>query len=802
MKHTLHTSARFLFALLAATAFASCGVDRYLEPDQLLLNNVKFDVRMADSSAATKEVKEAFSDASHYLLQRPNSRYFGIRVSMWEYCLARPDRNNFVSRYLRRQGAPPVAYDESKAFRSAQQLQSLLSSKGCFGSTVTFDTVRKGEREVIVKYVVRATPRSRIGDVAYSAATPEVLPLLRKWGEESPLKPGAYYDQEMLNGVRAQLTENLHNEGYFLADKSLVTFLVDSTFDRDNLGVEVQLSNPRIYNGQNKETSVVPLRKHYISSVYVLPNSGSDVEPHDTLVVPTSVLGRHTDYRFLHSSPLAISPSTIGHNMLLFEGMLYRPRAVTATYNALRNLQNFRYINIEMLPSPLSTDTLPLLDARVRLINGMRRSLAFSLEVNNSSSLTSGEGVWRSGNFGIETGVEYKNKNLFGGAEQFKVQLSLLQELPKLVFNRDANVSTFSDLFNTFEVGLDASLNVPKFLLPLSGDIAWQRVRPHTLVSVGASYQYRSYFTRMYANSSFGYTWSQSRTRSHQFMPVELTFVRFLNIADDFFSRLPSLGDARILYLYSDHFILDARYDYVYNSQLFNTRKNFSYFHLSLENAGLLLNQASRLLGAPVDERGTRKIYGVPFSQYVRMSGEYKHYWYLANRQTFVLRGILGIGLPYGNSHAMPFEKGFYGGGPSNIRGWQLCHLGPGVFNSANAKYEYERVGDMTLVANAEYRFPLGKSHFEGALFMDAGNVWLLKPATEFPGGDITMQHFLKGIAWCWGVGLRCNLSFLTLRLDLGDQVYSPGYDQGSRWRIAVKSKSDFDVNFGIDYPF
>ncbi|MDY5970029.1 MAG: BamA/TamA family outer membrane protein [Bacteroidales bacterium] len=802
MAQTRHTAMRILATVLLATAFVSCSVDRYLEPGQLLLNNVDLDVRMADSSAATKEVKEALSNANHYLLQRPNTRFLGVRVSMWEYCMAHPDRDYFFSRYLRRQGSPPVAYDENKTLRSAQQLQSLLNSKGCFGSTVTFDTVRKGKRDVMVTYVVRATSRSRIGDVTYSSDTPELLPMLQKWGETSSLKPGNYYDQEELNNARSRLTDKLHDEGYFLADKSLVTFFVDSTYDRENLGVEVRLANPKIYDSQTKETYTVPLRKYYISNIYVLPNSGSDTEPYDTVVVPTTVTNRLAYYRFLHSGPLVVSPSTISRNMLLFEGMRYKPEAITSTYNALRNLQNFRYINIELLPSPLSTDTLPLLDARVRLINSMRRSLAFSLEVNNSSSLTSKEGVLQSGNFGIETGVEYKNKNLFGGAEQFRVQLSLLQELPKLVFNRNAEVSAFTDLFNAFEVGLDASLNIPKFLLPFSDGIAWQRVRPHTLVSLGGSYQYRSYLTRMYANNSFGYTWSRTRTRSHQLLPVELTFVRFLDIADDFLSRLPNLGDARILYLYSDHFILDARYDYVYNTQQFNTRQNFSFFHLSLENAGLMLNQASRLFNAPVDDLGTRKIYGVPFSQYVRMSSEYKRYWYFGDGQTFVLRGILGVGLPYGNSHAMPFEKGFYGGGPSNIRGWQLRHLGPGVFNSENAQYEYERVGDMTLVSNAEYRFPLGKSHFEGALFMDAGNVWLLKPSSEFPGGDLTLQHFLQGIAWCWGVGLRYNFSFLTFRIDVGDQIYNPGFEQGKRWRIAAKSRSDVEVNFGISYPF
>ena len=185
---------------------------------------------------------------------------------------------------------------------------------------------------------------------------------------------------------------------------------------------------------------------------------------------------------------------------------------------------------------------------------------------------------------------------------------------------------------------------MPVMLLPFASQLSWQRIRPHTLLNLGGSYQYRYYFERVLANTAFGYTWSHSRRATNQLLPIELTFVRMLSLDEAFAARLQSVSDLRMKYQYSSHFILGARYDYTYSNQEYGTRRNFSNLHLTAESAGNLLAATGSLSGAPVDSNGVMQLFGVPFSQYVRLGAEWTHYHYLGRTSTFVSRLMVGDG--------------------------------------------------------------------------------------------------------------------------------------------------------------
>lgn len=283
-------------------------------------------------------------------------------------------------------------------------------------------------------------------------------------------------------------------------------------------------------------------------------------------------------------------------------------------------------------------------------------------------------------------------------------------------------------------------------------------------------------------------------------MPLELTYVRFFNIDPDFHDRMTSTGDARLMYQYSDHFIMNTRYDYILNTQQYGTRNNFNYIHLSLETAGNLLNLIERSSGGNADENGVMKVFGVPFSQYVRMNAEFKRYFYLGTRSTLVTRMLIGVGLPYGNSKSMPYEKSFFGGGPTTMRAWHLRYLGPGNYQSSS-DYVLEKIGDIQLVGNLEYRFPI-VSILEGALFTDLGNVWLMNESEDFPGGKFTFKDLPRSIASDIGFGIRANISIVTIRCDLAIPLYDPGLSEDQRLRPKHWSLSEITANFGIDYPF
>ena len=770
-------------------SLASCGgVRRYLSDGEHILYKNSLDVQMADSSAVTPEVQEALKRVKNYYRQKPNSKVFGIdrlRVGMTVYGWASPKDSTIWGNYWRRMGQAPVIYDEGMAVRTASQLAGLLESKGCFGSTVTFDTTSIDGKDLSIAYHIRATQRYIIDEVTYHTENPDVARLLRQWESESTLHAGEYYDQEKIAAERTRLVAALREEGYYRATPAQVTFVVDTTYDRQHLTIDVMV------DGRD-------LKVYHINNVYIYPTGNGGPNP-DTLIYSYPGIRRTIDYQFIHSEPLSLKAKTVSRAMMLFPGMTYRPRYISNTYNSLLSLRNFKYINIEFSESPSSSDSLPLVDAHVRLMRATQQKLSLSVELTNASPLGSDDsvGFLAGGNLGIETAVEYLHKNLFGGAEQLKVKGSLLLELPKLIFRGQGG--GFYDNFSAFEAGLDASLDMPKFLLPFADGIAWQRTRPHTMISAGGSYQYRYYYERILANISFGYTWRHSSTVQHQLLPIDLTFVRMLNINPAFAARIAALNDLRLKYQYSNHFIFGARYDYAYSNQQFGTRRNFSVVHLSAESAGNLLSVTSDLLGAETDSNGVRHIFGSPYAQYVRLGGELTRYHYIGRRSTFVSRILVGAGLPYGNSVAMPYEKSFFGGGPTTMRAWQLRHLGPGSYNSGDNMFE--RVGDLQLVINLEERFPI-VSIFEGAVFADMGNVWLMNPSDQYPGGELKWGDIVKEIAVGIGLGLRANVSIATLRIDFGIPLYDPGYDDGLRWRPTHWKFNQIVTNFGINYPF
>ena len=799
-KHTSSTP-WLVIATLVALVSSCASVDKFIQPDERVLNHNRYEIIMPDGGSPSNEINEALSDMKKYTRQKPNSHIlgFGPRFSMRIYCLSNPDKSNFWHNYLRRRGQQPVVYDENASIQTSNQIKGLLQSKGCFNSKVTFDTIHTRRRDLDVVYHIRPAIRYRIKDISFRAETPEVEKLIKQWSNESLLQVGDYYDQDKMDKERTRIVDKLRNEGYFHASTDLVSYLVDTAFEDHILNIRLTVHNPTFIN-QNQKTVTQPLHVYHLDRIFVYPNSSASSNSNsdfDTTISTMSFRNRTTEYTYLYNQPMTLKPRVINRTLFLFHGQTFRPRNTNRTYTSLLNLRNFKYINIEFAESPNSSDTNRLLDAKIRLLNAKRQRFAASIEINNSSPFGSESQGFMSGNFGVEAKLSYQNKNLFGGAELFKTEGSFLIELPKLIFKN--NNSELRDNVSSFESGLNLSLDLPTFLFPFTKDILWQRMRPHTVITLGGDYQLHSYFERLTFNTGFGYSWNRNQ-HSHQLLPLEMTFVRFFNIDSTFRSRMANMSDARIKYQYSDHFIVDARYDYIYNSQRYGERTDFNYFHLSVESAGNILATIGKLTNSQTDDNNIRQVIGVPFSQYVRLNTEYKHYFYFGRKSTFVTRLLAGIGFPYGNSKAMPYEKSFFGGGPTTIRAWHLRHLGPGNYQS-DSDNMLERIGDIQLVANLEYRFPIF-SVFEGALFTDFGNVWLANESDEFPEGQISLDNIARSIASGIGFGLRANISIVTLRVDLAIPLYDPGAEASRRWRPPYWKISQFTANFGIDYPF
>ena len=781
-----------------------CSVDKYLQPGQMRLYDNHIHVTMADSTTVTPEVSEALSDAKQYFYQKPNKRILWVPVPLRLYCLSNPEKDNWWHNLLRSNGEPPVVYDRGAAQRTASQLATLLKTKGCFNSTVTTDTVHRDHSSVIVNYNIRATQRRIIDDLEFRCRQQDINDLLQQWKEASLLKKGDYYDQQKMTAEQSRIATNLKNEGYYYAGTDVVRFLVDTTYDSRLLSITVVVRLPQ---SQVRDSDNV-LQKYHIDNIYIYPNVTTASNPSrqhfDTLVYPYKSRRGMTDFYYIYDKKISPSPKTITRSLFLFHGMTYRPRNVNNTTKSLLGLHNFKYVDISFEESPNSCDTNRLLDARIRLLNSPRHRLSMSLELTNASSFSNEESnFFTSGNLGLGTTLGYQNNNLFGGAEQLNIEGNLIFDLPKYVFtssNRD-----FHNTFSSFEMGLNTSLDLPDFLMPFTRNTVWLTNKPHTLVELNTNYLFRNLtlsdneeiaLERLRFGGSFGYTWNHDRNIKHKLLPFNLSYSHLIS-GEEYYDYIYNLtSDAQFSFQKVDYVLLNTHYEYTYSNQNIATRNNFNYLRFSVETAGNLLNAVDRL----VNSSQHTTVNGVHYCQYFRFDSEFKRYIYWGDDATLVLRTLVGFGIPYGNNTFIPYEKMFIGGGPTTMRGWALRHLSYGQYTVSGTDVAIG-IGHIQLVANIEQRFPI-VGIFEGAVFTDFGNVWMYDDWGIGPTSTFQPSKILKSIALDAGIGIRANISIVTLRIDVALPLYDPGYGDSERWLPSHWSWDKISTHFGINYPF
>ena len=456
---------------------------------------------------------------------------------------------------------------------------------------------------------------------------------------------------------------------------------------------------------------------------------------------------------------------------ILRPGMPYSERAVNATYSRLSNLSVFNSVNVTM--NPVSDNVV---DCDINLLNGGVQGFKANLEASVNST----------GLFGISPQLNYFHKNLFHGGELFNMGLKgNFQFKPK-------------DDVRSTEFSISSSLRIPK-LIGLPNSLFRGPNLPHTDVSLGFSYQDRPEYKRTMITTSFGYTGNLGRNFYYQFFPFQANVVRLFSVSDSFLERLTQ--DLFLWNAYSDHFDMGVGGMLYYTTDASAIpKRTYRYGRLSFDLAGNVLSLFNSAM--PTNEYGEHTIWQVPYAQYVR--GELQLGQTLrfgdGDNQAVALRFLVGAGYGYGNSSTVPFEKQFYAGGANSMRGWQARALGPGGVEPWTEYFLIpSQTGELKMEANVEYRFPIFWK-LEGALFGDVGNVWNLR------GTDITERSGFSfdTIAADWGLGLRVNLDFILVRIDLGAKVYEPCRPADERligpeqW---LKS-GNFALHFGVGYPF
>jgi len=775
----------FIIFTLAFIALTSCKTTKKVPDGSYLLQGNSIEV--SKNSVSKEEI-------DLILRQHPNRKFLFMKVKLFFYNRSNDKKDSsWVHRWLRKIGEPPVILDTNLTIQSVQKIKQYLASKGYFNAKVEHSFKFKKNKKAKVYLKITTPEPYTFRRINFYTADDSLENRIQSQWQYSLLKSGNQYDEDVLDKERERIAGYLKNQGYFRFSKEFINYQIDSSLRSNQMDVRLVIRDFLKKKAGTDSVIEVPHARYQLRNIIVnqeynpLKDEPEKIDTVHLVLNSRNPSDTSNSYYFTYTQPFRIKPKTIAQSLFISSGNFFNLKDVDLSFNRLSDLRNFRFVNITFNDVTENDSALYLrkLDCKVDLTRSKAISYTFELEGTNSS-----------GNYGIAGNFVAQHKNLFGGAEILNLKLRGAAEIQK-VFGESKSIDL--PLFNTLETGFDASLEFPKFLIPVSQERFSKYFKPKTTINYGYNFQKRPDFKRTINNISFGYTWDLNKYVKHILVPIEVNAVKI--VTDSAFQqRILQLKDKRLQNQYTDHFILDLRYSYIFSDQELGRNKDFTYFRFNFESAGNLLQTANKILGTEAGSEGQYEIFKLRFAQYLRIDFDVKRYLYLNSQNTFVLRFLGGIGTPYGNSKVLPYEKGFFAGGTNNIRAWAIRSLGPGSYSNPSA-YNFDRVGDLTMVFSAENRFPIYRM-LKGALFVDAGNVWLNSPNESFSGGYFNIKDFYKEIAIGAGFGARFDFSYFVIRVDAAVPVRDPAKPESERWVIGKQKLSNFVLNFGIGYPF
>ncbi len=641
----------------------------------------------------------------------------------------------------------PVIYDTLQARLSCQDLMTAMQNEGYMNAGVSLYTETKGKK-LKATYLLHPGQPFLIGKVNYDIQDEGIQQLLHlDQTDNQQIKPGMRFTVETLDNERKRIAGLLSDNGYFRFNKDFIHFTADTVMGRKDIALTLQL-------------------RKYKS------NSNSPEVDHTRYLI-RDVLFQSNDSDRIHLRKQVLLNATA-----IKAGRPYDASALQRTYNNFARLQAVKYTNIKFAEVP---DT-NLLDCHIQISTNKPSTISFQPEGTNTA-----------GDLGAAASITYTNRNLFHGSEQLSIEFrGAYEAITGLEGYQDQNYTEFS---------VETKLVFPRFLAPFLSKSFRRRQTASSEWAVSWNFQNRPEFHRRVFSSAWRYRWSEPKHHlNYRFDLLDLNYVYMPWISSTFKRDYLDNAENRnaiLRYNYEDIFIMKAGFTVSYTDGVDAVRANF-------ESAGNLLNGVSKGFGFKTNSQGQHTLFNIAYAQYVKLDFDYTHLFQFDKRNALALHAGLGVAYPYGNSTVLPFEKRYFSGGANSVRGWSVRELGPGKFKGTDGRIDFiNQTGDVKLDLNAEYRSSLFWK-LQGALFIDAGNIWTLRNYAEQPGGQFKFTEFYKQIAASYGMGLRLNFDYFILRFDMGMKAINPAYEsEKEHWSIFhPKLSRDFDFHFAVGLPF
>ena len=731
------------FFLGAMVFFSSCSSTKYVPKDQYLLKSVKVKSESNYHDINTLALR-------NYVRQMPNSRWFSLyKLPLAVYSLSGRDSTKWINRTLKSMGEAPVVFDSLSSVQTCADLAQQLKNEGFLDAQVRLQVSTKG-RKAKVEYLLQPGEPYFVDSIGYAIQDTAIARILSQQGASaSLLYKGMKFDVSKLDAERKRISTLLSDSGYYRFHKDYITYQADSISHSRLINLTLHLAP---YQLPNEE--YVPHTRYWMRHINYGSGSPGDNQIH---------LRQHVLQECTH----------------LHSGSPYSASGLQNTYNHFGRLQAVKYTNITFKQVP-DADSL---DCQILLQNNKPSTLSFQPEGTNTA-----------GDLGAAASLTYQNRNLFRGSEVLSIQLRGAYEAIR-------GLEGYSNQ-NFVEYSAEAKLQFPRFISPFVNRRIRRLVNATSEVSLLYDMQDRPEFHRRLLSAAWRYKWSfPHRKDKFQVDVLDLNYVFMPWISETFhneYLRNDNNRNAILRYNYEDLFITKIGFGY-------SITKGNTAFKSNIETSGNLLSLASRMWNAQKDELGHYQVFNIAFAQYVKCDLDLSHVLMIDKNNQLVFHAGLGVAYPYGNSTVMPFEKRYFSGGANSVRGWTVRSLGPGQYKEQDGRINFiNQTGDMKLDLNAEYRTYLFWK-FNGALFVDAGNIWTIRQYDEQPGGQFSFKDFPRQLAVSYGLGLRLNFDYFILRFDLGMKAVNPAYEAEDDEHYPVlhpNFKRDYAFHFAVGMPF
>ena len=786
----IHRLGQFLYILIGVSLLAACSTTKHLPEGEILYIGQR--PTLVDNPQPTSVGETALEEVEAALAKAPNNSLLGstsVRIpfplGLWVYNGFQKYEKGLGRWIFNRFAAEPVLLSGVNPDIRTQAATNLLHDYGYFQGKVTHQVLphAKDSLKARVQYSVNMGRPYFIDTVDYRGFSPRTLAILKLSRRRSLLSPGEQFNVPDLDGERTRISNLLRNVGCYYFRPDYLTYQADTTL------VPGRVSLRLVPVAGMPDVAEKPFRLgrksfHLLGKNGEAPNDSLVYKDltiyfHDKLRVRPNMVHRWMDYQnFRYKRQVEDSAGISRQRSARSLYSLYRQ---TRVQERLANVGIFKYTEIQYVPrdSALLNDTLD-----VHVIASLDKPYDAELDFNvkMKSNNQTGPGA----------AFTLTKNNVFGGGEKWNVELKGSYEW--------ATGKNSSSAMNSYELGVATSLIFPRVVFPRMGGNEYDFPATTTFRLYADQVNRARYYKLLAFGGNATYDFQPKPTSKHSFTPFRLTF-NVLRDPTAEFQQLQEENPALYVSL-RNQFIPAMEYTYTFDNSAGGRRRRPIWWQTTLTSAGNVTSLIYRALGQPFSEEG-KELLGVPFAQFLKVNTELRYNHRIDRNNALAARAAVGVIWSYGNATTAPYTEQFYVGGANSVRAFAARNIGPGGYPADdNDTYSFiNHVGDIRFEANLEYRFRI-ISDLHGAVFLDAGNVWLMRRDPSRPGGEFRLKDFPKQIALGTGVGIRYDLDFLVFRLDWGITLHEP-YDTGKSGYYNVRKFMDGTaLHFAIGYPF